>query len=307
MQKAERKRNKAYNVMKSLLYGQILLWAAFEIMAVPMIWKGYAMPTLLPVATVLLVACVIVMIVRYRKKFLKPDRLSTETNDPALLQQSDRWQAFLVMILTALVVVIYILLPFRAEGDAGYMASVTDMWQTGRFFRIDPLSGQEMLYISKKTIAAAFPAWEAWLSSVVRLHPLILCHLVLPVVFVPFSVIAWRELAREVFSKKEGANWVPVILLVLWILAVCIGKKNGLFPIWQGEYAAGLIVFPVFIRQLLKQSGGVCFGKLRYFFLKAIVLLAMLLCSWKAATAGIAVWIGVFLIRLLEGKQYEQT
>ena len=293
--------------MKNLLYGQIVLWAAFEILAVPMIWKGYAMSVLLPAAAVLHAVCVIVIIVWYRKKYLKPKRMCTEKNGPVAFQQISKWHAHFTIILTVMVVVIYVLLSFQAEKDAGYMASVTDMWQTGRLFRIDPLSGEEMLYVSKKTIAAAFPAWEAWLSSVVRLHPLILCHLVLPVVLVPFSVIAWRELAREVFSEKEGADWVPVILLVLWILTACIGKKNGLFPIWQGEYAAGLIVFPVFLRQLLKQGGGVCFGKVRCFFLKAIVLLAMLLCSWKAAAAGIAVWIGIFLIRLLEGKQYEQT
>lgn len=297
--------------MHILLYGQIMLWAVFELLVVPMIWKGYSLSALLPAVEIVFAASIVAGILWGRKKKKRMEQDKTENGNTAFIVQENLTAEVLTMALTVMLILLYLFLNFQAKGDAAYMASITDSWQTGRLLHLDPLSGNEMMYLSRKTIASAFPVWEVWLCGITRLHPLVLCHLILPVFFVPLSVTAWRELAAELFPQKEKAAWAGPILLAVWIAAACMGKGNSLFPLWQGEHVAALIVFPVFLRLILSKDGGIYRAAYRrgltMICVKLVVLLALLLCSWKAAAAGIIVWIGVFLIRLLEGKQDEQA
>ena len=303
-------REKLYTFRKVwhiLLYGQILLWAAFEILAFYMIWRNRSLSSLLPAAGVLFAVCIVFMIVWHHRKKAQIGHDDTGFLRTGFYVKGSKAAGILPMILIVIVILLYLLLSFQAKGDAAYMASVTDTWQSGRLLHLHPLTGEEVIHFSKKTAAAAFPVWEAWISGITRLHPLILCHLILPVVFVPFSVLAWQELADELIPRKETAVWFASLFLTAWIVAACLEKGNGLFPVWQGDCAVVLIVMPVFLRLLLKRRDKERDNRLTDFCMTAAAFLAVLLCSWKAAAAAAIIWIGIVLIRLLEGKQYEQA
>lgn len=300
------KKHRFRETLHILLYGQVLLWAAFEILAVPMIWKGYLLSSLLPAAGVLFSACVVIMIVLYRRKSVFSGLNSAGIQEAKLNEKGEKVSGLLTVLLAVIVILLYLLLAFQAEGDAAYMASLTDIWQSGRLLHLNPVTGEEMLFFSKKTAAAAIPVWEAWISGITGLHPLILCHMVLPIVFVPFSVLAWQELAEELFPRKEIVSWFVPLFLTACIVAACFGKGNGLFPVWQGEYTAGLVTLPVFLRLILRPRNKEAYSFPENLCMKTAALLAVLLCSWKAAAAAVFIWILIALVRLLEGKRHEQ-
>ena len=183
----------------------------------------------------------------------------------------DSWKKHFSLILMAILILLYLLLPVRAAGDADYMAAVMG----SRFAGIMPI------------------------------HPLILCHTILPVVLVPLSAFAWRKFAEQVFSHKDAADWFLPVFLTGWIAAAFLNEEHALFPIWQGKYIGLLIILPAFLCLILQKRNGGFKEKGFAFLWKAIALLALLFCSRSAACAAVLIWIGIDLIRLLEGTAHE--
>lgn len=244
------------NVVFLWISGQMLLWAGFQLICVPVILSegtmdmlswGYALYTLL--------LLILAAVMRLRRgKMLKT--VDAERPGKAVIVL---WVIFGVLLLTQLVLAVTMV--YNDGDDAYYVAISAAAEESGNLYQKIPYTGMNT-ELDVRHGLAPFPIWIAWLSRMTGITAVAVAKTLLPVVLISMTYGIFYLLGSRVLFAGEGRPhkaWSLPAFLICTEVLVLFGDYSFYtvenFMIArsrQGKAALGSILIPMIFFLLLQ-------------------------------------------------------
>lgn len=268
--------------------GQIVLWAGFQLICVPLVLKqesflyvvflfiGYTVGLLL-LATVLY----------FRRKKTTALHLVKEPEKPKSKWYYLGWGVFWALLLFQLIQAV--VMAYADGDDAFYIGEATNVVNAEAMYTKIPYTGWTTELDARHGLAP-FPIWIAYLSKITGIRTVSVAHVLLPLALIPMTYGIYYLLANKLFAKKKES--VP-LFLVFTELLVLFGDYS-LYTVEnfmiarsrQGKAAMGSIIIPalflllLLLMEKLQESQKIPFA---YWVLLASSLTAACLCTTLGA------------------------
>ena len=268
--------------------GQIVLWAGFQLICVPLVLKqesflyvvflfiGYTVGLLL-LATVLY----------FRRKKTPALHLVKEPEKPKSKWYYLGWGVFWALLLFQLVQAV--VMTYGDGDDAFYIGEATYVVDGETMYSKIPYNGFTT-ELDVRHGMAPFPIWIAYLSKLTGIRTVSVAHVLLPLALIPMTYGIYYLLANKFFAKKKES--IPLFLIFTELL-VLFGDYSFYtvenFMIArsrQGKAAMGSIIIPalflllLLLMEKLQESQKIPFC---YWVLLASTLTAACLCTTLGA------------------------
>ena len=235
--------------------GQMLLWAGFQLICVPVILlRGRLWMVTLGYGIYLLVLLVVAAVMRRRRAHdLKP--LSAEKPEKAVIVL---WGIFAVLLLVQLVLAVVMV---YSDGDDAYYVAITAAAQeSGKMYQKIPYTGMNTRLDVRHGLAP-FPIWIAWLSQMTGISAVVVAKTLLPLALITMTYGIFYLLGSRILFSGEGAarkRWLLPAFLICTEVLVLFGDYSFYtvenFMIArsrQGKAALGSILIPMIFFLLL--------------------------------------------------------
>ncbi|MDE6319728.1 MAG: hypothetical protein K2M22_08495 [Lachnospiraceae bacterium] len=268
-----------------ILSGYFVIWAGFELAAVPMVlWVEYdnfkAASAVFTVLTILGAAAGIWLLYRNGKagrpglvtgKMRSGSKEESDTHVGQISGLKVRMTAFGKWLLHAAGIewlLFFILLGFQLykavafasfDGDdAYYVVESLIAQEAGVMYRILPLTGGST-GLDIRHALAVFPMWVAFVSVRAGVHATIVSHVVMPLVLIPLTYLLYDQIGCALFTKASSR---PVFLIMMALfqifgnVSIYTTETFFLTRTWQGKAVAGSLVIPAVLWLFLLLCGG---------------------------------------------------
>lgn len=230
-------------LLKSALYGSIIMFVLFEIIVIPMTITGQSL-TLLTQMWAVLIAIISVISAIVAKGFLFEEFKKLPTK-----LKSFTYVYGVLIILICIQIFVCVKYIFLHSSDAYYVGMATTTLNTDRLFMYSPYTGAEMNWLNYKThLIASIPVFWAMLAKLFGVSGALMCHSIVPIIFIPIGYILYREIGLLLFKQDKRA--VNVFVLIICFSNFFIGKNYDSSyellstSIWQGGAFLYNIVLP---------------------------------------------------------------
>ena len=235
----------------NILIGNMLMWAIFQILAVPMILCRLDFQFLVLSWCICILLLVIIFLLRRWKHPVKP--LITRIN---FSKSIGAWLLFLAAL--ALIVfqaVTYITQMHLDEDDSRFVAHALDAYENNRMIVTNQATGEPNTsgWISDyiKDTVSPWMLYIALIARLVQLHPTILAHTILPAILLVLSYCAYGLIGSEIFNHnhtKTGAFLMLVAFLQLFFSGSGVTEAEfTLTRLWQGKAIVAAIGIPLIL------------------------------------------------------------
>ena len=246
------------NVVFLWISGQMLLWAGFQVICVPVILlEGHFRHVMIGYSVYLLVLLVLATVFWFRNpRGLRPVR--QEQTAKSEKTEVLLWVIFAVLLLIQLVLAVVMV--YGDGDDAYYVAISTAAQESGKMYQKIPYTGMNT-ELDVRHGLAPFPIWIAWLAQMTGITTVIVAKTLVPVALISMTYGVFYLLGSRVLFAGEGAyrkKWaLPAFLLCTEVL-VLFGDYSYYtvenFMIArsrQGKAALGSILIPMIFFLLL--------------------------------------------------------
>ena len=232
------------------LYGTIIEWAFFQIIAVPFIWLRIPFNVLFLIFLLIEICLVVVAVVRNKRLF---------TRD-SLKKHFQEFNIFLIPAICVILIQVfmYILGEHIDYDDARWLGEASDALEKGYMYLYNPVTGD---YIGSfggetvKDIFSPFSMYIAVLSRMMFLDPATVAHTAYAPVLLILSYIIYYLIGKRLFKGKmeQGAFLLFVSLVILFANGNQYTQSIfSLVRIWQGKAVVAAIIIPLFILLMLQ-------------------------------------------------------
>lgn len=278
-----------YGILFQWICGQILLWAGFELICVPLILvAGNFRPVVRLFLLYMAGTVVLAVLCGIWRKRKAPTPLSLSvTND----RNQDTLSIVLWCCAAALLLLQLILtciLAYEEGDDAFYFSISTSTNDSDTMYRKLPYTGAST-DISARHSLAPFPIWIAFLARISGMHPVVIAQIVLPVVLSLMSYSIYLLIGRHLLSNSPGK--LPLFMVILECLVLFGGyslytaENFLLVRLSQGKAVLANIILPFIFLMfyiLLEQLQKTKTSGSGYWLLLACVMTAGCLCSTQS-------------------------
>ena len=276
------------------LWGQFLMWAVFQLTALPFILKERSLSELISVYLVCCLVLGVIGMVGMLTMWKKGHNLPYKTQFLWVKEQKIPVLIFAVLWLVQMVALIF--LAVNDGDDAYYMAvaSVAENSDSMYLANVYAFGGTELTY---RYALAPFPIWIAFLTRLSGVHTLIIGHIVLGIVLVTMSYMIYAEIGRELFGDnccKRMQMLVLVAILYIWgNTSSHTAESFLLLRSRQGKALVAGLVFPAMIYLLIKIGHALeqkCTVAWKDYLLAAAIILTGCLGSTLGGALIILLW-----------------
>ena len=251
----------------NLSYGFMVMCLFFVIPAIPMIF--FHVPFhVLKYTWVLLMAAVcaasVILSVRtLRKKTAQP----LKADEPEGEDSTKGADILTVCIWIASIILIVFetgLLTVRMHtdtDDARFIVDAMEALSKDTMLEYNPITGiHHGIPVGEqiKDLSAPYPIFIALISSLTRVHPAIMAHTVMPLLFIPLSYVIFNMIGGVIFRediKKKGMFLFFLSLIHLFSFETIYSAGYTLLTIiWQGRSIVAMIMLPLTWYLLLKMG-----------------------------------------------------
>ena len=266
--------------------GQMLLWAGFQVLSVPMILKEREFVDLairfgIYIAVLLFWATVLFFSRR------KQTTLHVVEKKERGKWYDIAWAGFWILLIFQLVWAV--VMTYGDGDDSFYVAEATHAVNSDDMYTKIPYTGWPTILDVRHGLAP-FPIWISFLSKVSGIRTVSVAHVLLPLALIPMTYAIYYLMGRKVFAKKQEGLPVFLIFTELLVLfgdySIYTVENFMIARSRQGKAALGSIVIPMLIFLLLilleklQESQKITLG---YWILLAATLTAGCLCSTMGA------------------------
>lgn len=266
--------------------GQMILWAFFQLLCVPMVLKAqetyYVFGLYILLIVFFLLAAAVLAFTQRKRKILHVVQRKPQGKWYRLA-----WAGFWLLLVFQLIQAVAMV---YADGDdAFYIAEATHATEAAAMYRKIPYTGQTT-ELDVRHGLAPFPIWIAFLSKLSGIRTVSVAQVLLPMALITMTYAIYYLLGSKLLVKRQ--EMVPVFLMFTELL-VLFGDYSFYtvenFMIArsrQGKAALGSIVIPMLILLLLillekmQESQRIT---LKYWGILAATLTAACLCSTMGA------------------------
>lgn len=222
--------------------GQMLLWALFQVLCVPMVLTEMSFRYLVyafgGISLILAIYGTYVAFKRTRNDVLKPVSVKRDNMLP--------WIIFGLILVFQLVQAVRLT---YGDGDDAYYVAVSTITENAEtmYSKLPYTGGTTELDIRHGL--APFPVWIAFLSKVSGLRAVSAAHVAVPLMLIPMTYAIFYLIGRSLFKGKE--KFLPVFLIFTEILVIFgdysfyTVENFMLARSRQGKAALGSIVMPM--------------------------------------------------------------
>ena len=234
--------------------GQIILWAGFQVICVPMILAQRDFRDVVKLFTGYTAAMVLLAVaieIRRRAKGVSgnvPRNESREKDIVALLL----WMLVAVLVLTQLVLAC--VLAYEEGDDAFYVAVSSITANSNSMYQVLPYTGGSTGMDIRHSLAP-MPIWVAYVARISGMRAVTVAQIALPVVLIVMSYAVYYLLGRRLFS--EGMRKPALFMLAIQFLVLFGGYSTYsaenflLVRTAQGKSVMANIVIPFLLYLLL--------------------------------------------------------
>lgn len=294
-----------------LLYGYLIMWAVFELVAVPVILTTNQLMHVIGIWAVVMAVfacvCVIWSIFLWKKR-----KISVATCGQ---NSGSKWENRILCVIFSglLIFQIYSTVTMAyADGDTAYYLPITmTALANGSMYQVDSYTGFAT-GLDVRHALAPFPIWIAALARLSNIHGAVMMQTILPCVLIPLSYMSVGAFGRKLLGEKskEGIWYFLILAEVVVIFANYSLYTQGTFLLTrtgQGKAVLAGIVIPailLILYELITKSDKE--KKIKYQVLLLAAICASCLCSTLGSFLS-AMCIGmVALIRGILTKSFKE-
>lgn len=274
--------------------GQLLLWAGFEVICVPLILGnryfhevvvGYSL-------YVLTCVCLAVMVgIRRKKNVRHLFRVMEVSWQGVTRRMVFLWAIFLFLFCLQLVQCVR--LTYRDWDDAFYVATSTITVQSDTMYRILPYTGGTT-DLDIRHALAPLPVWIAYLSQISGVHAATMSHVVIALLMIVMTYVVYALIGGMLYGAKSERFVLFLILIELLILfgnySIYSAENFLIARSRQGKAAFCNLVIPFLFflfLQLLRKIEQQKKVQRRYWVLFGTVMLMACLCTTMGAVLAV--------------------
>lgn len=238
--------------MESYFFGQLLLWAVFQVIAVPMIHLRLTFTALWITYTVVMLGLAAWGIKR-NKGIRRPVRFSLDKKN---------WTHYIPYILAFAVIAyqmaIYIFGMHLDEDDARWIAEANDALVKDRMYLHNPATGE---YIGRfvgemqKDVFSPWGMYIAVLSRLTMIRAAVIAHTIYPPILLGLAYIIYDLTGKKLFkgTTERGLFLLMVSLINMFMAGNPYTQAVfTLTRIWQGKAVVAAVMIPLFLFLLLQ-------------------------------------------------------
>lgn len=240
------------NFLLALVLGYIIEFAICQIFAVPYIYMEKTLTELVAtVSTVSLILSLISFILSViRIKEIFKSILEWIKEIPKVL-------SIIFLILLVMQIYGYIGYAHIDDDDYYYVGTSTVSVQTDTLYKYSAATGAE----NEENMAiryriGPFPLYSAIISKIIDIHPAIVSHVIIPIIFVPLVYLVFMGIANELFEKdKKSVCYFLIILCIFNIFGNYSIRTRSTFlliRLWQGKAILANLMIPLVIYLFIK-------------------------------------------------------
>jgi len=268
--------------------GQILLWAGFLLLSIPLILKEKPFSLLVTLFGTFMVTLTVISFCRLGSGLRKCSCCIKNTKlkkEKGAVRITDivAWMVFGVLLIVQLVLMV--VMAYEEGDDAFYVATSTVTEASDTMYRILPYTGLTTGLDARHGLAP-FPIWVAFLARVSGMHPATVSQIALPVVLVVMAYGIYYLIAQQLFEddKKKCALFMIVaeLSVIFGGYSVYSAENFLIVRASQGKAVLANIVLPFLLYLMMvlmkKLQNREIMGGM-YWMLTALTMLAGCLCS----------------------------
>ena len=232
----------------SYISGFLVLLAAFQILAVPVIFLDpFGFPTIVKVFTVLVTLFTGGGIISALHLWRREEQMFQEKILVRKKSKIENIQWLIVLVLIGFQIFMAVTHASFDGDDAYYVVQsvVTDEMDT--LYRILPYTGFSTS-LDMRHAMAAFPIWIAYLARMTGVHATIISHTVLPVFLISLTYLIYLEIGKVLFREKEEQLSTYMIyvcfLHIFGNVSIYTNATFFLMRTWQGKSMLANVVLP---------------------------------------------------------------
>lgn len=233
------------NALLHMAAGHVIMFGAFEILALPLIWLKQSLSLL---AGLYVGALILLSVISLILNFKRLPGIVLGAIRAARQFTLCIWAQF---ALIAGQVFVYVRYQYFNADDSFYVAAATTALATNTIFAYDPYTGAAYGNLPPRYVLSPFYAFTAVMGKVTDTHPAILTHLVFMILFLLLSYAVYALIGRALFAcDMEKLGYFMVLLSAFHIFAAYSERTSGLFlliRLWQGKAVLAGILLPMIL------------------------------------------------------------
>ena len=226
------------------LIGQLLMWAVFQMIAVPMINLRTSFTQLFWVYTGVIGALAITgLLLHLKVKFDKPE--------------------ITVFLIFAIAIIlyqcsIYIFGMHLDEDDARWIAEANDALVKDKMLLFNPATGEYIGRFVGEMIKDVFSPWSmylAWMARMTGIKAVVLAHTIYAPILLILCYLAYYEMGRQLFKgKSERGIFLLMVSVINLFFAGNVYTQSvfTLTRIWQGKAVVAAVIIPSVLTMILR-------------------------------------------------------
>lgn len=235
--------------------GWFVMFALFEVVAVPFIITKRSFHLMADVYTVVVLLVALVGAFFVKRVWVSMGEQATNR------EKSSRLCKIGYLVVGVLVIVQMLFLVFHQyyDGDdAYYVAVALDSYDKDVMYMHSAYTGYPYPEVEMRHALSPVPVWIAWLSKLSEIHPTIIAHTVLGPVFIGLMYLIYGLIGRRLLHDRK--NWVPVFILFVMLfyvfghVTIYTAETFAYTRTWQGKSMYANLVIPMMYLALLYVS-----------------------------------------------------
>ena len=250
---------KQKNIGTTYLLGWMIMWSAFQVLAVPFIVEGKAFSLLCKYFMLLMLGIVVLGIILIVIDIGRDDTGKIfEFNSIKNMDKNNIaiWILFFAIVLFQLIMSVCYM---TYDGDDSYyLTQALLSVKTDTMFRIDAYTGV-ITSPDYRHYMSPFSMFIGFFSVRAKVHPLIAAHIVFPLVLIPLTYLVFYKIGVCLFDKHREK------VSVFMVLAACIMVFGAASPYttetffltrtWQGKAVLASMIIPMIFWLMLLMAG----------------------------------------------------
>lgn len=241
------------NLVLGLILGYILEFTIGELLSVPMILIEYSYSLFLKLYVIIILAfsAVSLIITIFNLKNIFETCVKVIKEIP---------KVFTVLVMALVIMQIFVYIgPYMHtdDDDAYYVGSATTTIETNTLFKYSPTTGGTAgEQLAMRYRLGPFPIYYAILSSLLKIHPALIAHEILPAVFLSLVYLLYYVIGYELFDKNIKKATTFVFFMSLLNIFGNYSNRTVfsflLFRIWQGKSLLANLILPLTMILIIK-------------------------------------------------------
>lgn len=234
--------SKSGSILVPLINGVLFAFAIFEFLSIPMILLRFPFTYLIFFFAGIILILIILSIVLNKSKLFTPFEIFFNS-----LRNINIFYIFAIcLILFQLYkTVVYMHID---DDDAFYIGTATTTLQTNTMFQYKAETGAFLSELPTRHALSPLPVFIAALSYFSKIHPAILAHTILPVIWLLFSYFVYFLIGKVIFHedhKKTGLLLIYISLINMFgYYSIYSASTFSLIRGWQGKAMLASWIIP---------------------------------------------------------------